>query len=125
MTPEAQKPSELKSTLITTAIIGGIFLLSEFAFSGRIRDEAIGRAGNKSEISGVKPAGIALHVMHLDHTKDETYNTVERALVVTPKEHLIYHRVHKGKADKIGMTESENDGAINLLASIIHKLGIK
>lgn len=94
------------------------------AFSSRIRDEAIGRAGNKSEISGIKPPGIALHVMHLDHTKDETYNTVERALVVTPKEHLIYHRVHKGRAEQIGLTEDENDGAITLLASILARLGI-
>lgn len=125
MIKEGHKPSELNSILTTTAIIGGIFLLSEFAFSGRIRDEAIGRAGNKSEISGAKPPGIALHVMHKDHTKDETYDTVERALVVTPKEHLIYHRVHKGQADKIGLTEDENDGAINLLASILARLKIK
>lgn len=95
------------------------------AFSSRIRDEAIGRAGNKSEISGVKPPGIALHVMHLDHTKDETYNTIERALVVTPKEHLIYHRVHKGRAETIGLTEEDNDSAITLLSSIIKKLGLK
>lgn len=108
-----------------------LLLLTSFAvpvlmaFSGRIRDEAIGRAGNKSEISGVKPPGIALHVMHLDHTKDETYDTVERALVVTPKEHLIYHRVHKGRAKDIGLSEDENDAAITLLASIIARLGIK
>lgn len=124
MSPEGHKPSE-NDTLFIFAGIAGILLLSQFAFTGRIRDEAIGRAGNKSEISGVKPPGIALHVMHLDHTKDETYNTVERALVVTPKEHLIYHRVHKGQADKIGMTENENDGAINLLTSILARLGIK
>lgn len=125
MTPEGPKPSEINKLFATTAILGGIYLLSQFAFSSRIRDEAIGRAGNKSEISGVKPPGIALHVMHLDHTKDATYDTVERALVVTPQEHLIYHRVHKGQADKIGMTESENDGAINLLASIIAILRLK
>ena len=124
MTPEGQKPSE-RTLFATTAIIGGIFLLSQFAFSSRIRDEAIGRAGNKSEISGVKPPGIALHVMHLDHTKDATYDTLERALVVTPKEHYIYHRVHRGRAEAIGLTESENDGAINLLYSILVRLGIK
>lgn len=111
--------------LITHAINLTPLIPFILAFSGRIRDEAIGRAGNKSEISGVKIPGVAMHCMHLDHTKDETYDTVERALVVTPKEHLIYHRVHRGRAEAIGLTEDENEGAINLLSSIIKKLGLK
>lgn len=85
------------------------------AFSAAVRDEIIARAGNRSEVSGRKAKRTRLHAMHLDHTKDETYDTPERGKLVTPMEHLIYHRVHRGEADKIGLTEDENEGAINLL----------
>lgn len=115
----------LSPELITQAInLSPLLIPIVMAFSGKVRDQAIGRAGNRSEISGSGPQGRALTVMHLDHTKDETYNTVERALVVTDKEHLIYHRVHRGKAHEIGLTEEENEGAISLLSSIIKKLGL-
>lgn len=105
----------LPEVLIATPIL--------MAFTGAVRDEIIGRAGNRSEISGVKPKNGALHAMHLNHTKDETYNTAERGIAATPKEHLIYHAVHRGRAENIGLTEEENESAINLLYWIIKKLG--
>jgi hypothetical protein len=86
-------------------------------FSGRSRDKAIARSGNRSEISGVEPGfGETLEVMHIDHTKDDTYDHPSRSLVVTVLEHLIYHRTHRGRAGEIGLTEAENDGSIRLLS---------
>lgn len=93
------------------------------AFSSRVRDEIVGKAGNRSEISGKKAGKQALHAMHLNHKKDETYNTVERGMLVTPIEHVIYHVVHRGRAELIGLTEEENEQSITLLMSVINKLG--
>lgn len=96
------------------SILGAISLLG---FSGRVRDIIVGRAGNRSELSGVEPPeGQSLDIMHLDHTKDDTYDTPERGLAVTRMEHLIYHRVHKGRAHEIGLSEEDNNAAIKLLA---------
>ena len=75
------------------------------------------RADGASELSGKKfDDGHMLHAMHLDHDKNSPdYNNPEIGLLVTVKEHLDYHMQHIGRAAEIGLTESQNHGAISLL----------
>lgn len=92
------------------------------AFSRRSKNEAIGRSGNRSEITGVSPDEVGpLHCMHLDHTRDEDYDDPDRSLVCSPLEHLIYHRVHRGRAEEIGLSEEHNEQSMNLLLSILSR----
>lgn len=78
---------------------------------------AIGqRAGWKSEISGKSFwLGWVLHMAHLDHTKDETYDDPSRGICVTVEEHLQMHEEAQGHAEEIGLTEDQNTWAIRML----------
>ena len=110
--------------LLTLSVIGGLgILLSQAAFSRKSKNEIIGRAGNRSEISGLSPeeAGGPLHCMHLDHPRDETYDEPSRGLLVTKREHLIYHRNHRGRAHEIGLSEEHNEQSINLIMSLLKR----
>ena len=116
MSPEGYKPSEIRSALTTTAIIGGILLLSECAFSKSSAKKIGQRAGWKSEISGKSFwEGWMLHMAHILHTKDETYDDPSRGICVTVEEHLQMHEKAKGHARDIGLTESGNNYAIKKL----------
>lgn len=88
-------------------------LVIGLAFSKKTRDEIKKRAGGVSEISGTN--GTLMHAMHLNHTKDETYDSPERGLFVTILEHLNFHRQHIGDADSIGLTEDQNNWSISML----------
>jgi len=91
------------------------------AFSGKVRDRIIGRAGNRSELSGVE-SDVTLHASHLNHDQSRPeYDTAENGIALTPKEHLIYHRVHRGRAQEIGLTEEDNESAIALLSFLVNK----
>lgn len=88
-------------------------IISSFAFTRKTREDVYSRSGGKSEISGVKYT--QMEVMHTDHSRDSNYDSPKRGLLVGILEHLIFHRVHKGRAKEIGLTEEQNDNAINLI----------
>lgn len=116
MTPEGQPPSELNNILTVTAIIGGIYLLSQFAFSRKTAREIGTRAKWKSEISGKSFwDGWVLHMAHLIHTRDDTYDDPERGIAVTVPEHLKMHEDYRGRAEDIGLQEYQNEYAIRML----------
>lgn len=114
MSPEGQKPSE--NYLLELSLIAGIVVLSQFAFSKKTAREIGTRAHWKSEISGKSFwDGWVLHMAHLIHTKDDTYDDADRGIAVTVLEHLKMHQDAKGHADDIGLNECQNDYAIRML----------
>lgn len=106
MSPEGQKPSEL-NILAATAIIGGIYLLSQFAFSSRVRKEIRDRDGNKSVLSGSTEH---LEVAHINHSKrNPKYNDPSNGRVLSTAEHLWDHINRDGRN---GLTPHQNSWAI-------------
>lgn len=87
------------------------------AFSHVAREIIKDRAGGVSEISGVN--GTQMDAMHLDHTRNENYDNPAYGLYVTVNEHLLYHYVHVGIAEQIGLTEADNNRAIQLISARI------
>ena len=86
------------------------------AFSKKTAREIGTRAGWKSEISGKSFwDGWMLHMAHIDHTKNETYDEANRGLCVTVPEHLCMHEDARGEAGTIGLQECQNNFAIRQL----------
>lgn len=108
MSPEGQKPSELNLPTVA-AIIGGIYLLSNFACSKKVRQEVKRRDGYKSVWSG-KTENI--EVSHISHNRDlPNYDTAENARSLTTAEHMWDH-INRHGTDQLGLTEAQNDWAI-------------
>ena len=116
MSPEGLKPSDIIRPI---AIIGGLFFLSQFAFSKETARKIGKRAGWKSEISGLSFFdGWVLHMAHLNHDKSNPlYDHESNGICVTVPEHLEMHEAAKGQAiAMLGMAcEEANDYAIKKL----------
>jgi hypothetical protein len=119
MTPECQKPSELKSLLATTAIIGGIYLLSNLAFSLATRKKIGQRDHWQCQDCGAKFSdGTMVHASHFFHDRsDPNYDKPESGRIQCVDCHENYHLLYQGNASEIGMTEAGNDAAIELLTN--------
>lgn len=123
MSQEGLKPLENK-LFATLSVMGGVFLLYEIAnlsFSGPTRDKIIARANNRSEVSGLEPPeGESLHACHKNHDKSRpNYDNPDNGFAATKKEHYLFHRVHRGRARDIGLSEQDNESAIELLYSLL------
>lgn len=110
MTPEGQKPSELNSILATTAIIGGILLLSEFAFTSQIRRAIKRRDGGQDVWDGSTEKLEAAHINH--DKKSESYNSEENGRLLTTRNHYIDHY---NRAGRNGLPIKGNDAALRLI----------
>lgn len=108
MNPEAQKPSE-NHLLTLTAIVGGIYLLSQFAFTSGVRKQIFNRDKGKSVWSG---EGGAVEAAHISHQRDENYNTVENGRLLKPAEHYLDHVNRVGRN---GLTLAANNAALRLI----------
>jgi hypothetical protein len=117
MTPEGHKPSETHKIFTTTAIIGGILLLSQFAFSKSSARKIGQRAGWKSEISGKSFwDGWSLQMAHFNHDKSNpNYDKPESGICVTVEEHLKMHEDAVGNEESIGLCVQANNYAIRML----------
>lgn len=106
-------PEYLTHTPEALITISGLVAL---AFSRETAKKIGKRAGWKSEISGKSFwEGWVLHMAHLDHTKNETYDNPERGICVTVEEHLAMHEAAVGHAQEIGLQECQNNYAIRML----------
>lgn len=108
MSPEGPKPSE-QIDLKPLLIIGGVFLLSQAAFSSGIRKQIFNRDKGKSVWSG---QGGAVEAAHISHQRDDNYNTVENGRLLKPAEHYLDHFNRVGRN---GLTLAANNAALRLI----------
>ena len=113
MTPEGRKPSEINSIFAVTAIIGGIYLLSNLAFSRKVRKEIYERDVTCRVCGGVGHLESA-HISH-DKTKDN-YNDPSNGRLLCLPDHLADHINREGRN---GLSIANNRWAI---ATMINKL---
>jgi hypothetical protein len=105
VTPEGQKPSELNNILTTTAIIGGILILSEFAFSRSIRKQIHAR----DEVD-VWDGTVETECAHITHDKsDPMYNDPSNGRLLSKRNHYLDHYNREGRN---GLTKAGNDWAL-------------
>lgn len=116
MSPEGQKPSEIRTALTTTAIIGGILLLSEFAFSKKTRKEIHARDGYGCVICGSTSGCNCSHISH-DKT-DPRYDDASAGRVLCDEHHYLDH-YNRHTSSNLGLNSAQNKWA---LATIWSKL---
>ena len=115
MIKEGQQPPE-QIDLKPLLILGGVFLLSQFAFSWKSKQIIVQRDGGRSVISGETED---LEAAHIDHDKSkEHYDDPKNGRLLTTEEHL---RDHINRAGRNGLTKAANDWAIRMLKQ---RLGI-
>lgn len=108
MTPEGQKPSELNLPTVA-AIIGGIYLLSNFAFTRKVRREIIDRDGYACVICG---STSGCNCAHIDHSKDnKRYNDATNGRVLCDEHHYLDH-YNRHESENLGLNPSQNKWAI-------------
>lgn len=114
MTPEGLKPSE---TLRDIALIGGLLLIANLAFSLRTRKEIGKRDRWHCVDCGVQWwDGSMLQASHYNHNKKSPdYDKPESGRMQCVDCHQAYHELHVGSASEIGLTEQANLAAIALL----------
>ena len=109
MMKEGQQPPE-QIDIKPLLLLGGIFLLSQFAFSLDVKKLIWKRDEGKSRLSG---ATENLEVAHVDHSKSNPrYNDQSNGRLLTKKEHL---QEHINRAGRNGLTKNQNDFAIREL----------
>lgn len=108
MAPEGHKPFE--SHLLEISAIIGILVLSQFAFSKKVRQQIKRRDGYKSVWSG-KTEG--LEIAHIDHDRDNPrYNDASNGRTLTTGEHFWDHVNRHGRN---GLTEAQNNWSIMMI----------
>jgi hypothetical protein len=117
MNPEARRSSEISSILTTTAIIGSIYLLSNFAFSLEIRKKIGKRDHWQCQDCGARFSdGIMVHASHYNHdSSSPDYDNPDNGRIQCVDCHQGFHEDHVGTASEIGLTEEGNAAAIKLL----------
>jgi hypothetical protein len=102
MSPEAQKPSEFNNILSVTAIIGGLYLLSQAAFSLRTK-----RIIYERDVTCVNCNGTSyLSAAHIDHNKkNPRYDDASNGRLLCGPCHLQEHINREGRN---GITVSQN-----------------
>lgn len=108
MTPEGQKPSEL-NILTVSAIIGGIYLLSQFAFSRGVRNQILNR--DRADVwTGETEKLEAAHITH--DRSDPMYNDPANGRMLTTRNHYLDHINRVGRN---GLTVAGNNAALRLI----------
>lgn len=107
MSPEAQKTSEQIFTI--TAIVGGIYLLSQFAFSSGVRKRLLNR--DRADVwTGETEKLEAAHITH--DRSDPDYNNPANGRMLTARNHYIDHVNRVGRN---GLTLAANNAALRLI----------
>ena len=109
MTPEGQKPSEL-NILTVTAIIGGIYLLSNCAFSSGIRKQIFNRDMGRDAWDGSTENLEAAHIAH--DRSDPRYNHPSNGRLLCRRNHYIDHW---NTAGTNGLSIAGNNAALRLI----------
>lgn len=118
----------IEKRTIERATQGAVFTASFFilagmslgAFTQRSRRFIKERADYRSEVSGIKSR--PLHCCHISHDKSHPrYNSYDRGFLATDYEHWRFHVLAKGQAGLTGLTEAENNWAIEALWKGIEK----
>lgn len=104
------KKKDLKIILTIGSLIAPFFI-SFLAFSDKSRDKIKERAKYKSEITGRRD--LPMECMHINHDKSKgKYNDPKNGIYGTVIEHFLHHYIYQGQAHLIGLTETENDWAV-------------
>lgn len=94
-----------KELFTTTAIIGGIFLLSQFAFSKKTRKEIIKRDGYACVLCGSTDG---CNCAHIDHSRDNPrYDDPSDGRVLCDEHHYLDHYNRHGSPN-LGLNEAQN-----------------
>jgi len=114
VSPEGYKPSEI---LKDVALLGGLFLISQLAFSLKTRKEIGGRDHwHCADCGDQWWDGVMLHASHYNHDQSlPTYDSPESGRMQCVDCHQSYHELYVGNAAAIGLTEEGNMAAIALL----------
>lgn len=110
----------LPSPINLIATLGGIFLVSQLAFSLKIRKK-IGKRDNwHCQDDGCDESfqgGVMVHASHYNHSRQiPGYNKPGAGRIQCIDHHQDYHEEHVGHAEDIGLCEEANLHAINMLA---------
>lgn len=95
----------------------GIAWLSQFAFSKETRKK-IGQRDHWacSDCGKRFDEGWMLHASHYDHDRDNPdYDSMETGRMQCVEDHLRFHQEHVGKSEEIGLSEDNNEFAIQAL----------
>jgi len=103
-------------------VIPSATLVVGMAFSWKVRNEILKRAGNKSELSGRTDR--PLEAGHLLHTRDDNYNDANNGVLGTDIEHAIFHLRHRRKAHITGLTEYQNEWSVNEIMKRVFRFDI-
>lgn len=115
MSPEGHKPSEI-SLLKPLLIIGGLFLISEFAFSKGTRKEMHKRDGYACVICG---STSGCNCAHINHSKSNPrYDSVTNGRVLCDEHHYL-DQYNRHGTENLGLNNAQNKWA---LATIWSKL---
>lgn len=100
-----------------TALAVGAFELSNSAFTKKVKKEIHERDGYKCVVCG---ATDCLNAAHIDHNKDNAkrYNDPSNGRTLCEEDHL---RDHLNRAGKNGLTDKENQFAIEMLLTKISR----
>lgn len=116
-TQEAQDHRGISTPLLYTLAIAGGIVLSQFAFSRKTRREILERDHFQCTESGLEEN---LHASHFDHNRNNPdYDSPRNGRTLNIIEHL---RDHIARAGKNGLTQSQNDWAIEKLMDRIDDL---
>lgn len=111
---------ERLETLISSAstLLLALTLLS--SFSRRTRSEIKQRAGYECEeckkAGKHKPSRFhELECSHINHQRGPKYDKPETGTLLCKPHHYVWHLLHEGKAYEIGLSEENNEFAINTI----------
>lgn len=108
MSPEGLKPSE-NHLLESLFLVGGILLLSQFAFTRPIRREI----HTRDEVDVWDGATERLECAHITHDKsDPRYNDTSNGRLLTIRNHYLDHYNREGRN---GLTKAGNDWALRAI----------
>jgi len=114
------KERERRSPLLLISVIGGLGLISQAAFSRKIRKQ-IGKRDNwHCQDEGCDKSfqeGTMVHASHYNHKRGRNYDNPENGRIQCVEHHQMYHEEYVGRAYLIGLTESGNLHAIEMLAN--------
>lgn len=115
-----ERKEKLKSAIKIGIELFLLYELSNGAFSRKVRKWIKNRAGGRSELSGRREK--RMQCSHDDHDKKSSkYNCRDTGTYLCLSEHYVYHESHQGEAEKIGLTEEENNSAIGGLRGQLEK----
>ncbi len=110
-----QKHPDIVGPIIKTALTGALLTIASCAFSRRTQKEIIANANGCSEVTGQEGKW---ECSHIDHSKENPkYDTAENGVYMEPVFHLLYHFIFRHCPEAIGLTEDNNNRAIQATKS--------